>query len=116
MIYFDKNKEAFGYEIPESIAHITDDLWMRYAGTDKWDIINGEFVDITDTPEYIAKKEQERKARRREELTDMLAKLDEKAVRSLRAVVAGTATDADRAFLAENERQVQEIREELAHL
>lgn len=116
MIYFDNAKQAYGYEIDNAICQIEDYVWKAYASTDKWDIINGEFVDISNTPEYIAKKEQERKAHRKEELTRELSILDEKAIRPLRAVTAGTATDADRAFLAENEKQVQEIREELAHL
>lgn len=62
MIYFNKEKEAFSFEIPNYICSITDELWADYAGTDKWDIVNGEFIDITNTPEYIAKKEQEREA------------------------------------------------------
>lgn len=59
MIYFDSRKNAYGYEIENPICAIEDELWTQYAGTDKWDIINGEFVDITNTPEYIAKKEAE---------------------------------------------------------
>lgn len=62
MIYFDVNKEAFSFEIENPICIIDDVLWADYAGTDKWDIINGEFTDITNTPEYIAKKAQEREA------------------------------------------------------
>ena len=56
MIYFNIDKQAFGYEIPNYICSITDDLWCPYAGTDKWDIIDGVFTDITDTPEYKEKK------------------------------------------------------------
>lgn len=56
MIYFNIDKQAFGYEIPNYICSITDDLWCPYAGTDKWDIVDGVFKDITDTPEYKEKK------------------------------------------------------------
>ena len=55
MIYFNTEKEAFGFEIENPICMIEDDRWAEYAGTDKWDIIDGEFVDITDTPEYMQK-------------------------------------------------------------
>ncbi len=55
MIYFNEKKEAFGFEIENPICVIDDAVWTEYAGTDKWDIINGAFTDITDTPEYIAK-------------------------------------------------------------
>jgi hypothetical protein len=63
MIYFDKDKQAFGDKIENYICMITDELWSKYAGTDKWDIINGVFTDITDTEEYKKKKEQEEKER-----------------------------------------------------
>ena len=63
MIYFNTNKEAFAVEIPNYIACIDDDIWAQYAITDKWDIIDGVFTDISDTPEY--KEEQARKERER---------------------------------------------------
>lgn len=56
MIYFDKNKEAYAYEIPEYIAAIDNKTWNVYAGTDKWDIVDGEFVDITETEGYKAQQ------------------------------------------------------------
>lgn len=59
MIYFDKNKKAYGYEILEPICIIEDDIWEEYAGTDKWDIIDGIFTDITNTEEYLDKKKIE---------------------------------------------------------
>ena len=63
MIYFDNEKQAYAFEIPEYICTLEDEVWTEYAGTDKWDIIDGEFTDITDTPEYIAKKEAQEKER-----------------------------------------------------
>jgi len=63
MIYFDIDKNAYGFIIDNYICVISDELWEEYAGTDKWDIINGVFTDITDTEEY-KKKEREREAER----------------------------------------------------
>lgn len=63
MIYFDNNKNAYGYKIPNDICSVEDNIWAEYAGTDKWDIINGVFTDITDTEEYKKKKETEEKER-----------------------------------------------------
>ena len=60
MIYFDKNKQAYAQEIKNPICIISDELWAQYAGTDKWDIIDGEFTDITETSEYQEQKAQER--------------------------------------------------------
>lgn len=59
MIYFDENKNAYAFEIKDCIATIDDATWQQYAMTDKWDIIDGKFVDITDTEEYRGKKERE---------------------------------------------------------
>lgn len=59
-IYFNENKEAFAYEIENPICIVTSDVWEQYAGTDKWDIVDGVFTDITDTPEYKDEKEAER--------------------------------------------------------
>lgn len=62
MIYFDKNKMAYSFEIENPIATVDDETWNKYCTTDKWDIIDGKFTDITNTPEYIEKqKEKEKK-------------------------------------------------------
>ena len=59
MIYFDNNKQAYAFEIPNYICTVSDEVWTEYAGTDKWDIIDGVFTDITDTEEYKEKKAEE---------------------------------------------------------
>lgn len=61
MIYFNEDKEAFGFEIDNYIAIIDDETWSNYAGTDKWDIIDGVFTDITNTQEYIDKEKEKAK-------------------------------------------------------
>ena len=63
MIYFDENKNAYAYKIDNYISTCSNEKWEKYAGTDKWDIVNGEFVDITNTEEYKTKKELEEKER-----------------------------------------------------
>ena len=63
LIYFDENKKAYNYEIPNYIATCPLETWIYYSqpeNMDKWDIIDGVFTDITDTPEYIEKKRIER--------------------------------------------------------
>lgn len=61
MIYFDNKKIAYAFEIASPICTISDEKWAKYAGTDKWDIINGVFTDITDTKEYKEKEFNKRK-------------------------------------------------------
>lgn len=63
MIYFDNEKNAYGYEIENPLCVIEDTLWSEYAGTDKWDIIDGVFTDITDTEEYKEKQAQQERER-----------------------------------------------------
>lgn len=62
MIYFDNDKKAYGFKIQSYICSITDEEWAEYAGTDKWDIIDGVFTDITDTPEYKQEQADKREA------------------------------------------------------
>lgn len=56
MIYFDNNKIAYNTEIDNYICSIEDSLWIQYNTTDKWDIINGKFVDISSTEDYKQKE------------------------------------------------------------
>ena len=51
-------------------------------------------------------------AKLKERLTDV----DEKSARSLRAIVAGTATEEDRTFLANLEAQAEELRRQIKEL
>lgn len=65
------------------------------------------------TAEEIAEKEKEA---HKKELMAQLDELDLKAIRSLRAIQAGTSTEADTAKLAELEEQAAAIRAELKDL
>ena len=60
--------------------------------------------------------EEHKKAKRIAEIKSQLAVLDEKSARSMRAILAETATDADREFLAHLEAQAEELRKELQDL
>jgi hypothetical protein len=66
-IYFDKNKDAYGFEIKDYIAYTTDELWGKVCNDrNAWDIRNGVFTDLRNTQEYKDKqksKEKERIAR-----------------------------------------------------
>lgn len=50
------------------------------------------------------------------ELKRQLAEVDAKSTRSMRAVLAGTATDGDRAFLANLEVQAEDLRRQIQEL
>lgn len=66
MIYFDERKNAHNTPIEGYIATVEDYTWAYYSqpqNMDKWDIIEGVFMDITNTESYKAKKEQEEQER-----------------------------------------------------
>ncbi|MDD3593023.1 MAG: hypothetical protein PHX18_00175 [Candidatus Gastranaerophilales bacterium] len=58
-IYFDENKKAYGDKIPNHITSVADEVWDVFctqpAGI-TWDIIDGEFVDLRQSPEYLKQK------------------------------------------------------------
>lgn len=69
---------------------------------------NGEIIDVT-LPEPTTEQKIA-------ELKQQLAELDLQAVRPLRAIAAGTATDEDKSRLAEIEGQAEALRAEIANL
>lgn len=65
------------------------------------------------TEEEIAKKQRDERIN---ELKGKLKEIDEKSARSMRAVLADTATDEDRAYLAQLETQAAAYRAEIKQL
>lgn len=65
------------------------------------------------TEEEIAKKQKEERIN---ELKGKLKEVDEKSARSIRAVLANTATDEDREYLAQLEAQAEAYRAEIKEL
>jgi len=64
IIYFDENKNAHENKIPNFICTTDGEMWAKHcqnAPATSWDIINSEFVDLTQKPEYILAQEKERK-------------------------------------------------------
>ena len=62
------------------------------------------------TEEEIAAQEA---AHKRAQIIRQLDEIDAKTTRSMRAVLAGTATKADKDYLAELEEQAQQLRKQL---
>lgn len=66
MIYIDSNKQAHNTPVEGYIATVEDYTWAYYSqpqNMDKWAIIDGVFMDITNTEAYKAKKAQEEQER-----------------------------------------------------
>lgn len=65
-IYFDENKQAYDIRTVfklkiKPVCIISQEVWNKYAGTDKWDIIGGNFVDISNTLDWQQQHQQEYK-------------------------------------------------------
>lgn len=63
MIYFDIDKQAYMFEIENPICVIPEEIWDKITPNDKlgteWDIVNGSFILLKESPEYIAEKKKE---------------------------------------------------------
>ena len=75
----------------------------------EYTLYNGEYL----TPEEVEVKEKEAQIASYKE---QLVKVDEKSARSMRAVLAGTATEDDRTFLANLEAQAEDLRRQIKEL
>lgn len=66
----------------------------------------------------LTQEEQEAKEKEKRiaEIKAQLNSLDEKSARSMRAILANTATEDDRNFLANLETQAEQLRQELKEL
>lgn len=114
-IYFDENKQAHAYEIQNTIAFIENEIWQNYANTDKWDIINGAFTDISETQEYNNKIAQEQKDTLKVELQKQIEELD---VKRIRAIAEPSLKDASagETWLDYYTSQIQDKRNQISTL
>ncbi len=108
--------ESFDCEQPKWVVKDGSELAGKILSNRYWDAVedeNGNLIDIVpkEPPEGTRSAEEQT-----EELKNRLEEIDRQAVRPLRAIAAGTATDEDREILAELEMQAEEIRAQMAEL
>ena len=106
--------EEFDCEQPKWVVKDGSELAGKILSNRYWDAIedeNGNLIDIVpkEPPEGTRSAEEQT-----EELKNRLDEIDRQAIRPLRAIAAGTATDEDRSVLAELEMQAEEIRAQMA--
>ena len=106
--------ESFDCEQPKWVVKDGSELAGKILSNRYWDAIedeNGNLIDIVpkEPPEGTRSAEEQT-----EELKNRLDEIDRQAIRPLRAIAAGTATDEDRSVLAELEMQAEEIRAQMA--
>ncbi len=108
--------ESFDCEQPKWVVKDGSELAGKILSNRYWDAVedeNGNLIDIVpiEPPEITRSAEEQT-----EELKNRLDEIDRQAIRPLRAIAAGTATDEDRRVLAELEAQAEEIRAQMAEL
>ena len=108
--------ESFDCEQPKWVVKDGSELAGKILSNRYWDAVedeNGNLIDIVpkEPPEGTRSAEEQT-----EELKNRLDEIDRQAIRPLRAIAAGTATDEDRRILAELEAQAEEIRAQMAEL
>lgn len=95
------------------IALGTDSAYYHSIGFFEMDVEkcewNGNWYVAGYVPEKPAPTHEEQIA----EWKKQLKEIDEKSARSMRAIIAGVATDEDKEFLANLETQAEQIREQL---
>lgn len=103
-------------EQPKWVVKDGSELAGKILSNRYWEPVedeNGNLIDIVPIePPEIARSAEEQT----EELKNRLDEIDRQAIRPLRAIAAGTATDEDRRVLAELEAQAEEIRAQMAEL
>lgn len=100
--------------VADTRAELADNEFMKFdkieESAEDYVLYNGEYITASEAEERQAEEERQRQ---RAELLAQLDTLDLKAIRSLRAIQAGTATSADREKLAQLEAQADELRKQL---
>lgn len=111
---YQSEKIALVADIREELAN---NKFMKFdrieESTEDYELYNGEYLTVAEAAE---RKAADEKAAQIKALQEQLDALDLKAIRALRAIQAGTGTEADTTRLAELEAQAEEIREQLRNL
>lgn len=66
MIYFDKNKQAYGQEVGELLCVVEDEDWREFSTLDlgvEYDVTEEGIVDLRQTSEYLAKEAEKERQR-----------------------------------------------------
>ena len=108
--------EGLDCEQPKWVVDDNSELAGKILSSACWEPVEDENGNLTDIILVDVPESEPTADEKAEELKVQLDEIDKQAIRPLRAIAAGTATDEDRETLAELERQAEEIRNELAEL
>lgn len=86
MIYFDKEKQAYAYEIAEPLCVVSADQWAEFCTLTlgvEYDVTADGIIDLRESEEYIAAQAETENAARVSEIKQQLRALDEQRIRAL---------------------------------
>ena len=110
-LYPDTNYlEGTGFRQPEWVVPDGSELAGKIISAPYWEPVTdseGNLIDVIPTDPPVTPEQ------RITELKSQLAAIDLQAVRPMRAIVTGTATEEDREKLAQLEAQAEELRAEM---
>lgn len=105
---------SVAWEYPQEAKEISGiDMFDFERNKDKYEIKDGELVDISQTEEYLASASAKQKAAREEEIKQELAALDIKCIRAMRE---GGQDEDGVLFLDKYLAQINTLREEMTAL
>lgn len=113
---FWSNDSSENEDKPKWIVPDDSPLAEKIISTSNWEAVedeNGNLIDIVPLIAPISEPSQQEKIKR---LKVELTKIDNQAIRPLRAIAAGTADEDDREVLITLEQQAKEIRMQLSDI
>lgn len=99
-----------------SVGVGTDTEYYESIGMTEMDVEKCDWNGNWYVAGYVPTQPEPSKEEKIATLKGRLAEIDEKSARSMRAVLAGTATDEDRAFLNQLELQAEDYRRQIREL
>ena len=93
----------------------TNEEFYKSIGMTKMDVEQA-YNGVWYLKEYAPQKPEPTKEERIEQLKNELSIIDTKSARSMRAILAETATEEDMAFLANLENQAEDLRQQIKDL
>ena len=94
----------------------TDSAYYESIGMTQMEVEKCEWNQAWYVAGYVPAEPEPTPEEKIEELKKKLEEVDSKSSRSMRAILAGTATEDDRNFLAQLETQAEDLRQQIQDL
>lgn len=115
MIYFDINKQAYGYAIKNPLCTVSEEIWQVFCCCTlgkEYEVTSSGIVDLRETATYKQLQEQQERNTRILEIKQELCVLDTKCLRAIREPAIKDESTGE-TWLDYWLKKVQKLREEL---